>query len=184
MHSPRGHDPNPDPRTPESRHDRVLRQEGAIVALGRRGEGWVVAQFLLLATAAVLGVIGPPWPQEGSLVLAAIGWLIGLAGLALTVAGAVALGPSLTPFPRPSPSSTFREVGPYRFVRHPIYGGLLLIASGWSLVMSPLALVATAFLAIVLELKSRAEESMLTERYPEYEAYRQRVPWRFVPGIR
>jgi protein-S-isoprenylcysteine O-methyltransferase Ste14 len=59
----------------------------------------------------------------------------------------------------------------------------MLVALGWSLMSSPLALVATAFLAILLELKSRREESMLLVRFPEYEAYRRRVRWRFVPGV-
>jgi protein-S-isoprenylcysteine O-methyltransferase Ste14 len=68
-------------------------------------------------------------------------------------------------------------------VRHPIYGGTLLVALGWSLLSSPLALFPTALLAFLLELKSRHEESMLAERFPEYEAYRRRVRWRFVPGI-
>ena len=73
--------------------------------------------------------------------------------------------------------------GAYRLVRHPIYGGTLLVALGWSLLSSPLALFPTSLLALLLELKSRHEESMLVARFPEYEAYRRRVRWRFVPGI-
>lgn len=53
-----------------------------------------------------------------------------------------------------------------------------------SLVLSPLALVPTAALALVFELKARVEESMLAERFPEYAVYRARVRCRFVPGIR
>ena len=89
---------------------------------------------------------------------------------------------------RLSPIQAPREghdvVPAYRLVRHPIYGGLLLLAIGWSVVLSPIALVVTALLAVVLELKARYEESMLAERYPEYKAYRRRVRWRFVPGVR
>ncbi len=73
----------------------------------------------------------------------------------LFLAGVVSLGSSLTPFPKPSERSTLRGRGAYRLVRHPIYGGLLLVALGWSLISSPLALVTTAFLAALLELKSR-----------------------------
>ena len=39
-------------------------------------------------------------------------------------------------------------------------------------------------LFILLALKSRLEESMLLERYPEYEAYRGRVRGRFLPRPR
>jgi protein-S-isoprenylcysteine O-methyltransferase Ste14 len=154
-----------------------------VPALGPRGEGWVVAQFVLGAAIVALGIAGPRWPDAATPLLVA-GILIGIAGLALFVAGVIALGSSLTPFPKPSEGSTLREGGAYRLVRHPIYGGLLLVALGWSFVWSPLALVATALLAVVFELKSRYEELMLTERYPEYEAYRRRVRWRFVPGVR
>jgi protein-S-isoprenylcysteine O-methyltransferase Ste14 len=142
----------------------------------------VVGQFVLGAAIVALGIAGPRWPNAIPLLVAGI--VIGIAGLTLFVAGVVALGSSLTPFPRPSERSTLREGGVYRLVRHPIYGGLLLVAFGWSLVWSPLALLGTALLVIVFELKSRYEELLLTERYSEYEAYRRRVRWRFVPGVR
>ncbi|MGH2579355.1 MAG: methyltransferase family protein [Actinomycetota bacterium] len=132
-----------------------------IPALGPRGEGWALAQL-------GLGVV---------IVLA------GIAGWALFVAGVVGLGNSLTPFPKPSERSTLRVDGVYRLVRHPIYGGSMLVAIGWSLISSLLALLATAFLAALFELKARHEESMLVVRFPEYAAYRRRVRWRFVPGV-
>lgn len=54
---------------------------------------------------------------------------------------------------------------------------------GWSLVLSPLALLPTAFLGATFELKSRFEERLLEERYPGYAAYRTRVWWRLVPWV-
>lgn len=98
--------------------------------------------------------------------------------------GVASLGASLTPYPQPHERATFRADGVYAHVRHPIYGGVLLLALGWSLALSPLALVATGLLWLLLELKARHEESMLFERYPEYEAYALRVRRRFVPGLR
>jgi protein-S-isoprenylcysteine O-methyltransferase Ste14 len=50
--------------------------------------------------------------------------------------------------------------------------------------MRPLALVPTAVAAVFLELKSRREEAWLAERYTEYDEYRRRVRWRFIPGVR
>jgi protein-S-isoprenylcysteine O-methyltransferase Ste14 len=155
-----------------------------IPALGPRGEGWVVAQLALGALIVSVGIAGPEWSSTAKTALLVAGIGIGIAGLALLITGVVALGSSLTPFPKPSEDSTLRSGGAYRLVRHPIYGGLLLLAIGWSVVLSPIALVVTALLAVVLELKARHEESMLAERYPEYEAYRRRVRWRFVPGVR
>jgi protein-S-isoprenylcysteine O-methyltransferase Ste14 len=95
----------------------------------------------------------------------------------------VALGSSLTPFPRPHPRAQLREHGIYRLARHPVYGGLLLLALGWSLAEAPLGLIPTTLLALVLQLKVQREEAWLVERYPEYDAYRARTPRRFVPWL-
>jgi len=146
-----------------------------IPPLGPRGEGWVVAQIALGALIVSAGIAGPEWSSAARTALLFAGIGIGIAGLALFITGVVALGSSLTPFPKPSEHSTLRSGGAYRLVRHPIYGGVLLLAIGWSVVLSPIALVVTALLAVVLELKARHEESMLAERFPEYEAYRRRV---------
>lgn len=151
--------------------------------LGRRGEGWVVAQSMIGLLIIVAGIVGEGWPSSVRAPLLIAGIATALAGVVLFVAGVKALGTSLTPYPAPTESSTFREVGVYRFVRHPIYGGVLLMTLGWSLARSPLALAATAVLLILLELKSRHEEAMLVARYPAYEAYRMRVRWRFVPKV-
>ena len=68
-------------------------------------------------------------------------------------------------------------------MRHPIYGGVILLALGWSLASSPVGLIPTALLVALLELKSRREEAWLVERYPEYETYRARTPHRFLPWL-
>lgn len=151
--------------------------------LGPRGEGWVVAQSVIGVAIIVCGFVGARWPASGRAALAVFGVLTLAAGVVLFALGVSALGSSLTPYPRPAEAATFREHGIYGRVRHPIYGGVLLAATGWSLARSPLALGATALLWILLELKSRHEESMLLSRYAEYEAYRRRVRRRFIPGL-
>jgi protein-S-isoprenylcysteine O-methyltransferase Ste14 len=154
-----------------------------IPALGPRGEGWAVAQAALALAIVAAGIAGPRWSGSATLLRVVAGLALGIIGLALLVAGVVGLGSSLTPFPRPSERSTLRTGGAYRLVRHPIYGGSMLTALGWSLISSPLALIGTAFLSILFELKSRHEESMLMERFPEYDGYRRRVRRRFIPGV-
>jgi protein-S-isoprenylcysteine O-methyltransferase Ste14 len=142
-----------------------------------------VAQFVIGLAIVVCGFVGARWPSPVRAAMAVVGVTVLAAGVVLFALGASALGPSLTPYPRPSEGAMLRERGIYRRVRHPIYGGVLLAAIGWSLARSPLALVATVLLWLLLELKSRHEESMLLERYPEYEAYRARVRRRFVPAL-
>lgn len=155
-----------------------------IPALGPRGEGWAVAQLVIAALILVAGIAGPRWPSTGTVTRLAAGIVISVSGWALLFAGVVGLGRSLTPFPRPSIHADLRMGGVYRIVRHPIYGGLMLVALGWSLLSSPAALAATAVLVALFEAKARLEESLLVARFPEYEMYRRRVKWRFVPGVR
>jgi protein-S-isoprenylcysteine O-methyltransferase Ste14 len=151
-----------------------------IPELGRRGEGWVVLQLLLFAAVAGCGFVGVYWPHRAESFLAVLGLVVALAGLAVLTLGAVALGSSFTPLPHPHPRAAFRQGGPYSFVRHPIYGGVILVALGWSIAEAPVALVPTALLALLFDLKARREEAWLVERYPEYAGYSERTR-RFVP---
>jgi protein-S-isoprenylcysteine O-methyltransferase Ste14 len=154
-----------------------------IPPLGPRGEGWTFTQVALMFAVIVAGVAGPAWPGDASWFRRGLGLLIAIGGQVLFISGLAAIRQSLTPFPRPLEHAHLLEGGAYRLVRHPIYGGLILIALGWALISSPLVLVFTVALVLVLEAKSRLEESMLRERFPEYDAYRRRVRWRFVPGV-
>ena len=166
------------------RYRQGMTSRSRLPSLGRRGEGWVVAQFVLGAGVVILGIVGFAWPDGVSRAFTILGLVLGAYGIAQFVRGISALGPALTPFPAPSERGTLSERGIYAWVRHPIYGGLLLVALGWSLARSPLALGATVLLWVLLDLKSRHEESMLVQRYPAYEAYRDRVRGRFLPRPR
>lgn len=156
-----------------------------VPSLGPRGEGWVVLQFVLFGVVAWVGVVAAPW-SAGSARVAATA-----AGLVLIAWGVVQgwmsfrdLGPSLTAMPRPHDSATMRTGGIYAHVRHPMYGAAILVAGGWALARGPLTLVPALALAVVLDLKSRREEAFLADRYPDYEAYRDRVRHRFFPSFR
>lgn len=151
--------------------------------LGSRGEGWVGLQVALLLAVVAVAAFGPNWPRPWKSPLLIVGVVVLLAGVSLALTGARSLGPALTPLPRPSEAAPLRDGGVYRFVRHPIYGGLLLIALGLSLCFSPWTLVPTAVLALLLVGKSVREERWLIERYPDYPAYRDRVPRRFLPFV-
>lgn len=152
-------------------------------ALGRRGEGWVVLQFVALGLVAVAGWLGDPWPEGADGFPSGAGVALLVAGAGLAIAGVRTLGSSLTPYPKPGEGATMREHGSYRFVRHPIYGGLLLGSLGWACLASPLALVPVMLLAAVFAGKSIREEAWLAERYPGYLGYRERVRRRFVPFV-
>jgi protein-S-isoprenylcysteine O-methyltransferase Ste14 len=153
-------------------------------SLGRRGEGWVAAQGAVVALVVLALVFGPPWPTPAAAVLSAAGIAIAACGIVLFLAGTLGLGRSLTPFPKPKDDASLNEGGAFAFVRHPIYGGVILGIAGWSLATTPLGLATTAVVLAFLELKSTREEAWLAERYPGYDAYRKRVRWKFFPGLR
>jgi protein-S-isoprenylcysteine O-methyltransferase Ste14 len=152
-------------------------------ALGRRGEGWVVLQSIIIVAAAACAVVGPRWPHGGEPWLRIAGFVLEAAGVGMFILSRITLGRSFTPFPRPRDHSTLRSTGIYARARHPVYGGLLVAGLGLSLHRSPLVLAPAAVLAFVFWLKSIREEAWLAERYPDYPAYRRTTPRRFIPWI-
>ena len=147
-----------------------------------RGGWWVVGQFVLLGLVALLPHRGPRWPRVlvwgarlvALPVLGVGGWLVASAP--------DALGDNLTPFPRPRPTATLVREGIYAEVRHPIYGGFMLLALGWALLTAnTLRLGVVGALVALFRAKARREEVWLTERFAEYAAYREEVP-RFLPN--
>lgn len=152
-------------------------------ALGPRGEGWVVIQFVLLAAVAVSGLAGPAWEGVARTATTVFGAVLLAAGLLLAFRGVVDLRDALTPLPHPRDGASLVDTGSYGLVRHPIYGGIIVGAAGYGLLMaSPLTLAGAAVLLGFFRLKSAREELWLEARYPGYAAYRARTR-RLVPFV-
>ena len=146
---------------------------------GHRDLGWalVAGQFALLAALA----------SEARHARTTPAWLRGLGALAVLAGGGVIglasarLGGHLTAHPAPTAGAVLCTDGPYRFVRHPIYSGLLLLTAGITAVASTRRAVALGGgLVALLSYKARFEERLLASRFPEYEAYAAHTS-RFVP---
>lgn len=152
-------------------------------SLGPRGEGWVALQGLLLVTVILTAWLAPGWPAPVRTVGRVLAAVAVVPGLMLAFAGIRHLGGALTPYPKPVDGAAMTEAGAYGLVRHPIYGGGLLLCAGIALGTSPWALVPAAALGLLFEAKSRREEVWLVQAYPGYEAYRVRVRRRFVPFV-
>ncbi len=155
-------------------------------ALGARGEGWVALQLVAFAVVALAVWLAPPAPAgDLGLALQMAGYAAGAVGAILIGSGIIELrrGQALTAVPHPRHDARLVRSGAYRFVRHPIYGGLILGAVGLSLIAPWIGTFgATAFVAVVLDLKRRREEAWLASRYPDYDAYR-RVTKALIPFV-
>lgn len=142
-----------------------------------------MAQFALLALVPVAVFLPPDWPDTARSARLAVGVAMIVIGVAVVVWAARAMGRSMTPFPRPLPDAVLVETGPYAHVRHPVYGGALVLLVGLALVTSVAVLVVSIALGLLWVGKARVEEEHLAELVPGYSAYRARVPRRILPGL-
>jgi protein-S-isoprenylcysteine O-methyltransferase Ste14 len=139
---------------------------GSIYALGFIGLwAWLAVTVRRLDPRVPLSI--PTW-------LAPIGWAIGVAGalLALTcVVTFLTIGRG-TPAPF-DPPRKFVAVGPYRWVRNPMYvGGFGALLGGGLIVASPaIVLLAFGFLLLMHLFVALHEEPALSERFGD--SYRQ-----------
>jgi protein-S-isoprenylcysteine O-methyltransferase Ste14 len=154
-----------------------------VLSASGRGEGWVAAQFALMAATVGLGFVPVEWPESLDRPLDWAGAVFAILGANLVYLSARALGGSLTAFPKPKASGELVTEGPYRLARHPIYGGAILFFLGWALFSAPAALVGAVALAVLWARKARLEERLLAERYPGYDDYCRRTQRRLLPFV-
>ena len=136
----------------------------------RKGRLMVAVQF---ATLAVLLF----WPGKSiSNTQALIGTLIEIFGGVLLILGFIHLKDSLKITPEPKENAEFVNTGIYKYIRHPIYSGLIFFGAGqvvskWTLTI----LVAFIILVVDLVAKYRYEDSLLIKVYPGADEYQRRV---------
>jgi protein-S-isoprenylcysteine O-methyltransferase Ste14 len=109
-------------------------------------------------------------------VLAAIGAVLFVSGLAVAIWARVHLGENwgmpMTQKEKPELVTS----GPYGLVRHPIYSGLLLAFLGTALATNVIGLAITAVLVAYFYYCGTVEERNLTETFPAaYPEYKQRT---------
>ena len=146
---------------------------------GARGEWFVVTQLVLMGL-VFFGprTVGgrPAWPFPLPHACAVAGGVLMVIGGVLLVAGLLRLGRGLTPLPYPKDGAELVQTGPFALVRHPMYSGGLVLGLGWALhVQGWLTLGYVVALFVFLDVKSRREERWLTEKFPTYASYQQRV---------
>lgn len=139
--------------------------------------------FLVLAVAIALAFDGS-LPEGEVTVARVIGAMVAFVGLILAFIASRRLGSALTAGPIPNSEGELVTSGPYRFARHPIYGGLSLFLMGTALLVDS---VSGFFVALLLVpyfmFKAAYEERHLRLRYPGYLAYKLTVPRWLIPFV-
>jgi protein-S-isoprenylcysteine O-methyltransferase Ste14 len=118
----------------------------------------------------MLNRVDPPW----------IRWLGGIslaAGLGMLIWGVVSLGRNITPGTEPLATGELVTSGAYGHVRHPIYYGVVLVLTGYTLAWSnlTLAVILGGIAVLFFDAKARAEERWLVKRFAAYESYKRQV---------
>lgn len=76
------------------------------------------------------------------------------------------------------------STGPYRYVRHPTYSGVLPFTAGTSLLLgSWYGLVAGLAIEVLVAIRAVFEERMLTRELEGYDAYKTKVRYRLIPHV-
>jgi protein-S-isoprenylcysteine O-methyltransferase Ste14 len=134
---------------------------------------FVGVQFLLLA-AFPLPILRGGWVPHEALELPA--QLLMALGVFVIVRALVSLNKSLSVFPSPTEGSVLVQSGLYKYIRHPIYTGIMFLVFGWALKTgSVFQLVLALALTGLFVLKARYEERRLIAHYPDYKAYQDRT---------
>lgn len=137
----------------------------------------VSIQFVLFGCYA----INFDWSLGFSLFFKFIGLLFAIVGFLIALIAILQLNKNLSPFPTPKEKAVLLENGLYKFVRHPIYSGLLLLFYGYGIYVDSIyKLLISSLLLVLFYFKTNYEERLLEFKFQDYSLYKQKVG-RFFP---
>jgi protein-S-isoprenylcysteine O-methyltransferase len=144
----------------------TIRQSGGNV-------GWLVANGVLFAILARWGY----HLRAGESILRPAGTAMAVGGAALAAWARHTLGRNWSKDVAIVARQQIISTGAYRYLRHPIYTGFLLMALGTALFVETIGVfLLVSLLAAFLVVKGRQEETLLASAYPrEYPEYRRRT---------
>jgi methanethiol S-methyltransferase len=143
---------------------------------------WFASVLLILVCAAWQPIGGDLYHHAGA--LAALHGLLQLSGALIIVQTVRLIDPlDLAGIRLHARAESLQIVGPYRWVRHPIYSGWLLLTFGAAHMTGDrlfFAGISTFYLLLAMPFE---EKSLVTSFGQEYEAYRGQVRYRLVPYV-
>lgn len=142
----------------------------------KRGSRTTMARapgLLILLTFLLLRIFKTDASAIHSVALQVIGVIVFAAGLGLAVWARLHLGRDWgMPMTRKDEPHLVTS-GPYRFIRHPVYSGLLLAVLGMALAANLYWLIALAIMGAYFVYSATVEERLMTEAFPvAYPGYR------------
>lgn len=108
-------------------------------------------------------------------------WITILGGIIIVLA-LLQLNKNLSPFPTPKNNTTLLQNGLYKYMRHPIYTGIILFFIGDSVYQNSFYKLGISLLLVVLfHFKTNYEEQRLEQKFPDYKLYKSKTtkffPW-------
>jgi protein-S-isoprenylcysteine O-methyltransferase Ste14 len=144
-----------------------------------------LAKIAILAGLCVQTVLPEVLPiLSEPMTLRLAGALIFAAGLAVAITARFQLGRQWSDIECSSVAADHKiiEYGVYRFIRHPIYTGDVLLIAGLELALNSWLVVAVIPLALAVFVKAKSEEEELAQQLSGYHEYQSRTK-RFLPFL-
>lgn len=170
----------------------VLRKKPAVVSDQKRDPSSIPGVLLQALSYLIVGAVRRPFntslvsfSKAAGVIVEIIAVALAIASVLLVIEAIKTLGKEWSITARVVAGHKLATKGPYDFVRHPIYTGMLgmLLATGIAVSYWPALLVAIAVYFGGTLIRIRSEERLLLETFgAEFEAYSRRVP-ALLPGL-
>jgi len=141
---------------------------------------YVVIQFILFSVYILdvnfLQFTLPEFLNMFSIIIAIIGCFI-------IIIAMLQLNKNLSPFPTPKSNSQLIQSGLYKYIRHPIYTGILFLLFGYGIYLnSSFKILVTISLYVLFYYKTSYEEQRLHLKFSGYLEYKNKTG-RFLPKL-
>jgi len=131
---------------------------------------------IAVLAAIVVRLAGSHTGTVHALALEIVGTVLFVAGLALAVWARITLGRNWGMPMTLKQEPELVTSGPYRYIRHPIYTGILLAMLGTGIATYVLALIVFAVMGVYFVYSARVEDRLMATSFPStYPEYRERT---------